>query len=75
MRYGEDEKQRAEQHAYSEAVPLVPAIIAAARPTEGWVENGVLSTETFVANCKTVLDLVEFTPAKSSQSSPKAPTP
>ena len=75
MRYGEDEKQRAEQHAYSEAVPLVPAIIAAARPTEGWVENGVLSTETFVANCKTVLDLVEFTPAKSSQSWPKAPTP
>jgi hypothetical protein len=34
---------------------------------EGWVENGVLSTETFVTNCKTVLDLVEFAAAKSSQ--------
>ncbi len=57
------------------ALLRIPAVIASAHPTEGWVENGVLSTESFVANCKTVLDFVAFAPAKSSPSSPKAPTP
>ena len=47
--------------SHDEALALVPAIVSRVRPGEGWIENGIVDTNTFVENCRAILNALEFT--------------
>ena len=48
----EEMERRAHRKSHDEALALVPAIVSRVRPGEGWIENGIVSTSTFVDNCR-----------------------
>ena len=59
-RYEEEAKRDKQRQLYGKASPAVGEIVARVVPGQGWVENAILSTPTFIANCDMLLDSLKF---------------
>jgi PelA/Pel-15E family pectate lyase len=52
-------EREAHRQSHEEALARVPELVSSVRPGQGWIDNGIVDTNTFIENCRTILNALE----------------
>src|SRR5262245_12980351 len=52
-------EREAHHKSHEEALGRIPEVVSSVRLGQGWIDNGIVATNTFIENCRTILNALE----------------